>query len=230
MRKTITKRNYKLPNAIELESLKLEALCEQLFKFTKDAVKTLGTPKRKRSKSIDAQSFQRVRKAPKLNGSFSVSDIQKVPCQQPKSLYKFQMKKENPITERTPILKPRREVFNETQHTTRTCDIKIGSRRTPIKMGTRSIAVGSAQKKTTKERKIVCLALPRKEMLTYDVCKTDAGIYVRLIGKHDSPKLMNGDRIVAVNGRSLEGCSLEKANFLLGNSGHLVNLILSRIS
>jgi len=228
-----TQERNKISNAFEIESLKLEALCEQLFRFTKDAVKTFSTPKRKRSKSIDAQSYQRIRKVPKLNNSLSVSNVLKQSNQQPKTLYRNRGKHEiDQKTLKTPVLKPRRNICEKFENSSekQNIDMKFGSRRTPIKMGTRSIAQGSAHKKITKERKIVCLALPRKEMLTYDICKTDSGIFAKSLEKHKNPKLLEGDRIVAVNGRSLEGCSLEKANFLLANTGHLVNLILSRIS
>jgi len=229
-----TQDKKKMVSALEIESLKLEALCEQLFKFTKDAVKTLSTPKRKRSKSIDAESFQRVRKAPKMNNSFSVSEVRKLSSQQPKTMYKNNNlnNEKDDQTLKTPVLKPRRDICEKLEYSNKkpSCGSKACARRTPIRMGTRSIAPTSAPKKMLKERRIVCLAIPRKEMLTYDICKTDSGIFAKCLEKHKNPKLLSGDRIVAVNGRSLEGCSLEKANFLLGNTGHLVNLILSRIT
>ena len=43
-----------------------------------------------------------------------------------------------------------------------------------------------------------------------------------------SCKFVPGDRVLAVNGLSLENCSLDKAEHLIEASGHFVNFIISR--
>ena len=94
------------------------------------------------------------------------------------------------------------------------------ARQGPVRMG-----VG-----TLKRKQIVCVSMQRKDVLALAIVlrKTDDGVFVDSMEKVINSKLITGDKIVAVNGRSLEGCSLEKANYILTSSGHLVNLILKR--
>ena len=76
-------------------------------------------------------------------------------------------------------------------------------------------------------RRIVCLCLSRAEMEEANMRmeKVEAGLEVVEAG---GGKLVAGDRLVAVNGRSMEGAGVDRAAFLLNNSGDLLNFILSR--
>ena len=83
---------------------------------------------------------------------------------------------------------------------------------------------------TLKRKQIVCVSMERKDFLALSkgLRKTVDGVYIDDMEKVINGKLTTGDRIVAVNGRSLEVCNLEKANYKMKNSGHLVNIILIR--
>ena len=49
------------------------------------------------------------------------------------------------------------------------------------------------------------------------------------VGRADtSCKFLSGDRILAINGISLENCTMERADSLLDQSGNFVNFIISR--
>ena len=76
-------------------------------------------------------------------------------------------------------------------------------------------------------RRIVCLCLSRAEVEEANMRleKVEAGLEVVEAG---GGKLVAGDRLVAVNGRSMEGAGVDRAAFLLNNSGDLLNFILSR--
>ena len=76
-------------------------------------------------------------------------------------------------------------------------------------------------------RRIVCLCLSRAEVEKANMRleKGEAGLEVLEAG---GGKLVAGDRLVAVNGRSMEGAGVDRAAFLLNNSGDLLNFILSR--
>ena len=76
-------------------------------------------------------------------------------------------------------------------------------------------------------RRIVCLCLSRAEVEEANMRmeKVEDGLEVVEVG---GGKLVAGDRLVAVNGRSMEGAGVDRAAFLLNNSGDLLNFILSR--
>ena len=58
--------------------------------------------------------------------------------------------------------------------------------------------------------------------------KSEENIFIDQVSNQTKKKLIKGDKVVAVNGKTLENCSLEKANFIIANSGHLLNFILQR--
>ena len=102
--------------------------------------------------------------------------------------------------------------------------------RTPTRMGTRiqTVALKRHQDNvSTVPRRIVCLCRNRIEVedAKMRMEKTEAGLE---IVDAAGGKLVPGDRLVAVNGRSMEGAGVERAAFLLHNSGNLLNFIISR--
>ena len=76
-------------------------------------------------------------------------------------------------------------------------------------------------------RRIVCICLSRAEVeeAKLRMEKTESGLEIT---DAMGGKLVAGDRLVAVNGRSMEGAGVERATFLLHNSGNLLNFIISR--
>jgi hypothetical protein len=103
-------------------------------------------------------------------------------------------------------------------------------RRTPTQMGTRVATTVMQRHQDTGAvvpRRIVCLCLSRAEVEEANMRmeKLEAGLeVVEAVGG----KLVACDRLLAVNGRSMEGAGVDRAAFLLNNSGDLLNFILSR--
>ena len=83
---------------------------------------------------------------------------------------------------------------------------------------------------TEPAKKIACVSLTKMEFLSLKVnfCETKENIFIDQISNQAKKKLLKGDKVVAVNGKTLENVSLEKANFIVANSGHLLNFILQR--
>ena len=79
-------------------------------------------------------------------------------------------------------------------------------------------------------KKIVCVSMSKMEYLAMNMvlCKREESIHVEKIVQQSKKKIFPGDKIIAVNGKTLEDTSIEKSNFLIANSGHLLNFILQR--
>ena len=232
------------------ELFKLENLCDQLVKLTKDVVKTIGTPKRKRSKSLDPAACKALKK-PKMQRSLTLSDTKKPPPNQP---YRYKLYLEPEEDEQyVPVEKihsvangttPRKTRIRTTTNPLTTIDpnqlpatkgttprrprMAMGT-RTPTRMGTRiqPVTIKRHQDTAMVPRRIVCICLSRNEVeeATMKIEKTEVGLEIL---EASGGKLVPGDRLVAVNGRSMEGAGVERAGFLLHNSGHLLNFIISR--
>ena len=78
--------------------------------------------------------------------------------------------------------------------------------------------------------KIVCVSMSQRDFASHALVlgHRDEGIFIADILESDKAKLIVGDRIVAVNGNTLDCCSLQQAYHLLESSGSLINLIISR--
>ena len=79
-------------------------------------------------------------------------------------------------------------------------------------------------------KKIACVSMSKLEYLSLNISlrKSDEGVFIDETDNRMKRKLQRGDKIVAVNGKILENCSLEKSKFVIANSGHLLNFILQR--
>ena len=238
------------------ELFKLDNICDQLVKLTKDVVKTMGTPKRKRSKSADPALCKKSLKKPKLQRSLTFSDTKK---KAPALPYRYKLYLEQEDEQYLPTEKinagskdsttPRKTRIRTTTNPLTNVDLNqqasvpsapvpvpprrprmaMGT-RTPTRMGTRiqTVALKRHQDNvSTVPRRIVCLCLNRIEVedARMRMEKTDSGLE---IVDAAGGKLVPGDRLVAVNGRSMEGAGVERATFLLHNSGNLLNFIISR--
>ena len=236
------------------ELFKLDNICDQLVKLTNNVVKTMSTPKRKRPKSADPASCKTLKK-PKLQRSLTFSETKKkAPSQQYRYRLHIEPEEEQQYvpTEKINVegkgTTPRKTRIRTTTNPLTTADLNrqpsVGvpkgttprrprmamGTRTPTRMGTRvqPVAMKKPQEAVVVPRRIVCLCLSRAEVeeAAMQVEKSEAGLeIVEAIGG----KLVPGDRLVAVNGRSMEGAGVERANYLIHNSGHLLNFILSRV-
>ena len=109
--------------------------------------------------------------------------------------------------------------------------------RTPVRMGVKSVTckANSQNYNPTRipcpERKIFYTTALRSDFQYFGVSLKvlQSSLYVESVGmQEDNCKFVTGDRILAINGISLENCNMEKADSLLENSGHFVNFIISR--
>jgi len=246
------------------ELFKLDNICDQLVKLTKDVVKTMGTPKRKRSKSADPALCKKSSKKTKLQRSLTFSDNKK---KAPTLPYRYKLYLEQEDEQYLPTEKiktnskdssttPRKTRIRTTTNPLANIDLNkqqqqqttaaavpnapvvlpprrprmaMGT-RTPTRMGTRiqTVALKRHQDNVSNiPRRIVCICLSRTEVeeAKLRMEKTESGLeIIDAMGG----KLVAGDRLVAVNGRSMEGAGVERATFLLHNSGNLLNFIISR--
>ena len=76
------------------EENKFENFCKKICSFTKDAVKSIGTPRRKRAKSIDSHSYQKPKKSKSLGRSLSSADMGRI-----KRNILDEFKDDKPVTE-----------------------------------------------------------------------------------------------------------------------------------
>ena len=81
------------------------------------------------------------------------------------------------------------------------------------------------------ERKIFYMTALKSDFHHFSVSLAvlQSALYVESVGRPDtSCKFLSGDRILAINGISLENCTMERADSLLDQSGNFVNFIISR--
>jgi len=226
----------------------LEDLCDQLLKITKSAIKVISTPNRKRSKSADPE-YMKSNKRQKLNRSLTFTEPKKSKIRIPSYQYRLyleneedehyvhleklqmtrqkKMEKEN-IPRKTKIT----TIPNAKMEPNKKPVASQAPRQGPVIMGTTTLKRRRLISVTPNTNKIVCVSINREEFLAQKIIlrKSEAGLFIDTMGDRGRGKLMSGDRIVAVNGRALDDCSLEKAYFILLTSDHLMNFILSRDS
>ena len=270
-KKVETKVESEIFKPKEQEETKFENFCKKLCSLTKDAVKSIGTPRRKRSKSIDSHSYQKPKKTKALNRSLSSTDMNRVKrnifedaeaeaapreVAAPRSSSlatsgATKRKSETQLEAGAAPLKRTKIVTNPglgtaTATLPRQTEAAGGCRaRTPVRMGVRSVAATkpppppasiAPPPPAAEERKIFYMTALRTDLAHYGVqLRVSAAggcgaVFVAAVLRPDpaSCKFVAGDRLLAVNGRSLENCSLDKAEHLIEASGHFVNFIISR--
>ena len=226
------------------EMSNLEDLCDQLLKITKSAIKVISTPNRKRSKSADPE-YLKSRKRQKLNRSLTFTDPKKPKAKTPS--YQYRLYLENEEDEQyvhLEKLQMTRKKMMEKENIPRKTKITTipnsklepkkptisGPRQGPVIMGTTTLKRRRLISVTPTSHKIVCVSMNRKEVLASKIIlrKSEDGLFIDSTANTGKNKLLAGDRVVAVNGRPLDDCSLDKAYFIMLNSDHLLNFILSR--
>ncbi len=255
------------------DETKFENFCKKLCNLTKDAVKSIGTPRRKRSKSIDSHSYQKPKKNKTLNRSLSSTDMHRVkrnifdelrdPVAPPReekreSAVSVKRKSETHLEQapmkRTKIVTnprvPEKESHSAASSSSSAASVAApqipqtslhtsqGSlsrkARTPVRMGVRSVASSKppVSAPAPGERKIFYTTALKSDFAYFGIklLASSGAVYIETIarGERDNCKFIPGDRILAINGMSLENCGLDKAEHLLEASGQFVNFIISR--
>ena len=219
--------------------------------ITRTALKVITTPNRKRSKSIENESNESASKKQKSNNGLGFPECKKNSAA---SQYRYQYKlyleneedelyvhvdklKVKTNKENIPKTKPRIST-NPNAKTDYFVKQKnslppLGSRHGPV-MGTttlkRKLTSTTDREKNISSKKIVCVSMSKMEYLATKMvlCKKEESIYVEKIVQQSKRKIFPGDKIIAVNGKTLENTSIDKSSFLIANSGHLLNFILQR--
>ena len=251
---------------------KFDNFCKKICSFTKDAVKSIGTPRRKRSKSIDSHTYQKPKKTKALNRSLSSADMNRVkrnifeefseatvsapmssstPVQSVSVKRKSETQLDQAPIKRTKIVTNPRVSEKENQGSSSSqsqpqpqvqpqmsssSSTKKIPGRTPVRMGVRTIATSSKPLPVmnpipTEERKIFYTTALKTDFAYFGIrLKLNSiGVYVDNIERNNiNCKFHLGDRLLAINGISLENCRMEKAEHLLEISGQFVNFIISR--
>ena len=240
----------------EKEMNNLDDLCDQLMKITRTALKVMTTPNRKRTKSTDPDLSKSASKKQKLNPNslgFSERKKRQQPQQNPfKYQYKLYLEnEEDEVYVHCDQLKVAKDKENTIPRTktriTTNPKMKIeervlkqpfgthAPRQGPVIMGTSTLKrkrsnnneVGGQEA----SKKIVCVSMSKMELLSLkmEMTRREENIFIdSILFQQSKKKLLIGDKIIAVNGKTLEKCSLEKANFIVANAGHLINFILQR--
>ena len=230
LNETIQSRQTKPP-----EPCKFEALCQRICTATREAVRSLSTPRRKRSKSIDTTSQQRPKKV-LVKRSSSSADTNKVKrnimfdLDEPQKNIPLHFPVKRKSTSELENMPKRSKIVTNPQPAPGYQKPKqnLPNTRTPVRMGTRTLLQSNSSQL---EKKIVCITLSRAEYLSLNLVlrRRYEGVFIESTEHATTCKVFPGDRVVAVNGTSLEGCSLERAYFLFNSSQHLVNIIVSRV-
>ena len=217
---------------------KFENFCKKICNITKDAVKSIGTPRRKRSKSIDSHSLQKPKKSQGFNRSLSSTDMHRVKrnimeeFQETKQPNLSASNKRRSETQLENLPKRTKIVTNpriSDKEIPASSQAKKAPGRTPVRMGVKSVTCKSVQ--PNPERKIFYTTALKSDFQYFAVNLKvlQSALYVENVGKAEANcKFVGGDRILAINGISLENCTMEKADYLLEHSGHFVNFIISR--
>jgi len=247
------------------DETKFENFCKKLCNLTKDAVKSIGTPRRKRSKSIDSHTYSKPKKK-NLNRSLSSTDMHRVkrnifeelrdpvapPCDEKRESTVSVKRKSETHLEQAPmkrtkiVTNPR--IPEKENHSSSSTSVSVtipqfpqtsvhtsqGSLRrkgrTPVRMGVRSVASSKHPAPVPGERKIFYTTALRSDFTYFGIklLASSGGVYIETVALRDNCKFLPGDRILAINGMSLENCGLDKAEHLLEASGQFVNFIISR--
>ena len=229
----------------EKELSNLDDLCDQLMKITKSAIRVISTPQRKRTKSHDpelSKSCKKQKLTQPLN--FPERKKSKAPVPVPQYQYKLYLEnEEDDIYVHIDKLRRSQDKENIPKKPRISTNPKVkadASMKTvlgPVRQGP-VITMGTTtlKKKLTSSlesepaKKIACVSMSKLEYMSLSVSlgKTDQGVFIDETNCKGKRKLQRGDKIVAVNGKMLENCSLEKSKFIIANSGHLLNFILQR--
>ena len=217
---------------------KFENFCKKICNITKDAVKSIGTPRRKRSKSIDSHSLQKPKKNQSFNRSLSSTDMHRVKrnimeeFQETKQSNLSASNKRRSETQMENLPKRTKIVTNpriSDKEIPASSQAKKAPGRTPVRMGVKSVTCKSVH--PNPERKIFYTTALKSDFQFFAVTLKvlQSALYVESVGKAEANcKFVGGDRILAINGISLENCTMEKADYLLEHSGNFVNFIISR--
>ena len=240
--------NKEVEKTKEKELSNLDDLCDQLMKITRTALKVMTTPSRKRTKSVDNELSKSAAKKQKLlNPSLGFPERKRNknpvnPFQYQYKLYleneedeiyvhmdKLQRTKDK---ENIPKTKPRIATNPNIKNDAILKPFpSSGPRHGPVIMGTTTLKRKMTNNfETEPSKKIACVSMTKMEFLSLKVSfnKSEENIFIDQVYNQTKKKLIKGDKVVAVNGKTLENCSLEKANFIIANSGHLLNFILQR--
>ena len=242
------------------EETKFENFCKKICNLTKDAVKSIGTPRRKRSKSIDSHTYQKPKKDRTMNRSLSSTDMHRVrrnifeelrdpaapPRERDQSSVSVKRRSETQLEQaplkRTKIVTNPRVPEKETHSASSSSSMapahpsvpsSQGAQgrkgRTPVRMGVRSVAP-SKPPPPPGERKIFYTTALKSDFSYFGIQLVAAAgtVSIGAIMRADNCKFVTGDRILAINGMSLENCGLVKAEHMLEASGQFVNFIISR--
>ena len=234
--------NKEVEKSKEKELSNLDDLCDQLMKITKTAMKVISTPQRKRTKSSDPELSKSAKKQ-KLSQPLNFPERKKKPAV-PQYQYKLYLENEeddiyvhidqlrrSEDKENIPK-KPRISTNPKVKADATLKAVPAAPRQGPvITMGTTTL-----KRKLTNNfecepaKKIACVSMSKLEYISLNLTltKSDQGVFIEETDKSVKRKLQRGDKIVAVNGKMLENCSLEKSKFVIANSGHLLNFILQR--
>ena len=243
--------NQEMEKTREKELSNLDDLCDQLMNITRTALKVITTPNRKRSKSMDNDSNKSASKKQKFNNGLGFPECKKnFAASQYRYQYKLYLENEEDEVyvhvdklkvktnkENIPKTKPRIST-NPNAKTDYFVKQKsslppLGSRHGPV-MGTttlkRKLTNTADREKNISSKKIVCVSMSKMEYLAMKMvlCKKEESIHVDKIVQQSKRKIFPGDKIIAVNGKTLENTSIDKSSFLIANSGHLLNFILQR--
>ena len=237
--------NKEVEKCKEKELSNLDDLCDQLMKITKSAIRVISTPQRKRTKSHDpelSKSCKKQKLTQPLN--FPERKKSKAPVPVPQYQYKLYLEnEEDDIYVHIDKLRRSQDKENIPKKPRISTNPKVkadASMKTvlgPVRQGP-VITMGTTtlKKKLTSSlesepaKKIACVSMSKLEYMSLSVSlgKTDQGVFIDETNCKGKRKLQRGDKIVAVNGKMLENCSLEKSKFIIANSGHLLNFILQR--
>ena len=236
--------NKEVEKSKEKELSNLDDLCDQLMKITKTAIKVISTPQRKRTKSTDPELAKSAKKQ-KLTQPLNFSERKKNKPAVPQYQYKLYLEnEEDDIYVHVDQLRRSQDKENIPKKTRISTNPKVKADATPLKsiplaprhgpvitMGTTTLKRKLTNNfESDSAKKIACVSMSKLEYFSLNVSlrKTDEGVFIDETNNRLKRKLQRGDKIVAVNGKMMENCSLEKSKFVIANSGHLLNFILQR--
>ena len=236
--------NKEVEKSKEKELSNLDDLCDQLMKITKTAIKVISTPQRKRTKSTDPELAKSAKKQ-KLTQPLNFSERKKNKPAVPQYQYKLYLEnEEDDIYVHVDQLRRCQDKENIPKKTRISTNPKVKADATPLKsvplaprhgpvitMGTTTLKRKLTNNfESDSAKKIACVSMSKLEYFSLNVSlrKTDEGVFIDETNNRLKKKLQRGDKIVAVNGKMMENCSLEKSKFVIANSGHLLNFILQR--
>ena len=235
--------NKEVEKSKQKELSNLDDLCDQLMKITKTAIKVISTPQRKRTKSTDPELAKSAKKQ-KLTQPLNFSERKKNKPAVPQYQYKLYLEnEEDDVYVHVDQLRRSQDKENIPKKTRISTNPKVKADATlksaplaprhgpVITMGTTTLKrklTNNFESDTAK--KIACVSMSKLEYFSLNISlrKSDEGVFIDETNNRMNRKLQRGDKIVAVNGKMMENCSLQKSQFVIANSGHLLNFILQR--